>query len=282
MRISSLSLIAALALSTLSAPALAFDPDAVFARDAEPRTILRFGYKALKQGRIDDALGAFRFGAQKRDVAAQWKLGRMLQMGDGVARDDAAAYEIFNAIADRYASEAPLREDVPFVSHAVVSVGVYLLRGIEASGLISSPHDAESYFYRAAALYGDAEAQYRLGWLLRSDLLGHRQPGTAARWLKLASRKGHVHAQAELADMLMAGDGVRPNRVRALVLLAEARAKGGVTDVESRFTRVWDAASATEREQFAALADGQPAHSANTALGSTNRSALEQPVAVRD
>ena len=231
----------------------AFDPDAVFDKNEEPQTILRYGYTALKEGRVDDALGAFRYGAEKQDLAATWKLGRMLQLGEGVARDDASAFRIFIGIADRYVTQVPAPEDEPFVSHAIVSAGVYFLTGVPTAGQKPDVRAAEDHFYRAAALYGDAEAQFRLGWLLRSGRLGSPQGQAAARWLTLAARKGHAAAQSELGDMLFQGDGVRRNRVRGLYLMSKGSLSTRADSLRDRARAALAEATDAERSQLVGL-----------------------------
>ncbi len=203
-------------------PTFAFDPDKAFNGQDTPHIILKYGYNALKDGRHEDALGAFRHGAVKNHLQSQWKLARMMQEGLGVAEDHLSAYELFEKIADRYAEIPPNRYDKPYVSNSVVALGFYSLAGIEGTRVKRNPQMAEFHFHRAGALYGDAEAQYQLGRLYNSGLLGKKRPRHAARWLELASRKGHPDAQAVLGDMLFYGKGVRKNRVRALVYLTKA------------------------------------------------------------
>ncbi|MEL6967944.1 MAG: tetratricopeptide repeat protein [Pseudomonadota bacterium] len=205
--------------------AIAFDPNSTFKADDKPQTILRYGFDALQRGDMAGALGAFRFGAQRNDLAAQWKLARMFQVGEGVHKDPVTAFELFDKIADRYADRAPEGRDRAFVSHALVSLGRYHRKGIKQSKLPSNPRLAEFYFYQAAALYHDAAAQYELGRLYQSDLLGQSQPRLAARWYGLAARKGHSGAQGRLGEMLFYGQGVRRNPVKGLVYLSKATAK---------------------------------------------------------
>ena len=188
----------------------------------EPRTVLRFGFNALKRGNMEEAIGAFRFGAKRNDVAAQWKLARMLQKGAGLPRDDLAAYKLYAKIADRYMERAPSVNDMAYVSSAVVALGRYSLRGIKGTNIRHNPRRAEGHFFRAAALYKDPSAQYELGRLYRSDLLGVKQPRTAVRWFGLAARKGHARAQAQLGEMLFNGEGVRRRPVRGLVFMTKA------------------------------------------------------------
>ena len=216
--------------------ARAFDPDKVFGAEPEPHTILRYGYNALKEGRNEEALSAFRFGAVKNNLQSQWKLARMLQHGQGVARDPAAAYELYEKIADRYAEIPPNRNDLPYVSDAVVTIGMARLSGIEGTHIGADPQIAEFYFYRAAALYGDAEAQYQLGKLYSGTEVGPIRPRSAAGWFELASKKGHAGAQAELGQMLFYGKGIRKNRVLGLVYLTRAAA----SSARGKFSHIKD------------------------------------------
>ena len=241
------------ALGGATQTATAFDPDKVFSENEAPSSILRYGFDALKAGRTTDAIGAFRHGADKNHLASQWKLARMLQAGEGAPRDQWAAYQLFQKISDRFAEIPPNRHDRPYVSNSVVALGLYSLSGIEGTPIVRDPFLAEYHFTRAAAIYGDAEAQFQLGVLYNSEQLGRPQPRNAARWFGLASRKGHALAQAELGNMLFRGHGVRKNRVKGLVYLTKAAtrsAKRGVKRI--LFLRESAFASANEAQRNAA------------------------------
>ncbi|MEM9733247.1 MAG: tetratricopeptide repeat protein [Pseudomonadota bacterium] len=240
----------AVALATVPSQfAHAFDPDKTFKADDEPRTVLRYGFQALKQGKVSDAIGAFRFGAARNNVAAEWKLARMFQRGEGVPQDHAAAHELFYKIAMRYAENPPNRRDMPFVSHAVVSLGHYALTGIQGTAIAANKRRAEDYFYRAAALYKDPEAQYQLGLMYRSGVLGVVQARSAVRWFGLAARKGHGEARAQLGEMLFYGEGVRRSPVRGLVHMARGAARSGVGNAQSMLEKALSQASMVERRK---------------------------------
>ncbi len=213
--------------------AYAFDPEKTFSEDDEPRTILRFGFRAFKKGNFEDAIGAFRFGAEKNDLASQWKLARMLQSGSGLPKDDLAAYKLYSKIASRYIDKYPRRADLPYVASAQVALGRYALTGIKGSKVRASPRRAEDHFYRAAALYKDRNAQYELGVMYRRGLLGVKQPKSAVRWFGLSARKGHRGAQAELGEMLFYGEGVRSSPVRGLVFMSKALANSARSRVKT-------------------------------------------------
>ncbi len=241
-----------------SGSALAFDPDKVFAGDSEPRTVLRYGYNALQGGRVDDAVGAFTYGAEHKHVASEWKLARMYQKGEGVVRDDLAAYDMYRDIAGRFLDNQPTRFEMPFVASSIVTLGTYAMKGLEGR-VIADPRLAESYYYRAAALYHDAEAQYRLGKLYHSGAMGAVQKRGAVRWFGLAAKKGHTGAQAELGRMLFAGDGVRRRPVRGLVYLGRAAKGSPSEDVLKWRDDAFAKAAPEERESADAIIAGLPA-----------------------
>jgi TPR repeat protein len=249
--------IAALALSTLlgaGTVAHGFDPEKVFKPNEKPRSVFRFGFRAWKQGNMADALGAFRYGAEMNDLASQWKLAHMLQTGTGVERNHYAAYKLYAKIAGQFIDHAPRRGERGLVSHAVVSLGLYSLKGIKGTAVKANPRRAEDHFYRAAALYHDPVAQDQLGKLYRHGKLGVKQPRSAARWLGLAAKKGHPDAQAELGEMLFYGEGIRRKPVRGLVYLTRAAAGSALTGDERRIRKARKEAfaEATTEERNAA------------------------------
>jgi TPR repeat protein len=246
-----------LAIGTVG-PVHAFDPEKTFKEDDEPLTILRFGFMALKKGDLDDAIGAFRFGAEKNDLASQWKLARMLQSGSGLPKDDLAAYELYSKIAVRYSDVFPRNVDLPYVSNALVALGRYSLSGIVGTAVKAESRRAEDYFYRAAALYKDRDAQFELGLLYRHGRLGVKQPKSAVRWFGLSARKGHRGAQAELGEMLFYGEGVRRSPVRGLVYMSRAMANLARSDVDTigaMRAKAFAKASADERSAVDQIMD---------------------------
>ncbi len=236
-----------------STGAQAFDPEKVFQGNDEPHSILRYGYDALKDGRFEEAIGAFTFGAERDHVASQWKLARMLQIGDGGHRDDLAAYKLYLKIAKRFSDQPPSRSELAYVSSAITALGAYHLSGIKGSPIKPNASRAEGYFYRAAALYLDADAQYQLGKLYRGDRLGKPRPRSAVRWLGLSAKKGHALAQAELGEMLFYGEGVKRNAVRGLVFMTRATANSARQTLSNIRARQLDALTrASEAQRQAA------------------------------
>jgi len=80
--------------------------------------------------------------------------------------------------------------------------------------------------YRSRAERGEAEAQYRVGMMLRFGWGVERDAAGAAKMFRLAADQGHAQAQAELGTMLRLGRGVPEDPREAARLLRAAAAAG--------------------------------------------------------
>jgi hypothetical protein len=123
---------------------------------------------------------------------------------------------------------------VPPVRRGILAVTALLL----ASLAVAEPDEARTAFERedyvvAAALYrpraemGDAEAQYRLGMMLRFGWGVDKDAAAAAAMLRRAAEQNHPLAQAELGTMYRLGRGV-PEDAREAARLLRAAAGAGV------------------------------------------------------
>ena len=245
-----------------SAPGMAFDPLKVFKSDENPLAIMKFAYDAYKNGRKDEAVGAFRYAAEKNQLAAKWKLGRMYAIGDGVKRSEIAAFKLYREITDEYSDIRPKRQDRIFVSNAIVAVADYYRTGIAGTNIRPNIKRAVDYYIRAGALYGNDYAQYQLGRIYLDGKMGKPQPVQAARWLRAAGKKSHPAAQAVLGRMLFEGNGVRRRRVQGLMLMtmavgnsARGRVSGTLGWIAEWREKAFDKASQEERVEAVQLAD---------------------------
>lgn len=186
---------------------------------------LREGLNALSSGNSEMAVQALGYAAREGNVAAQWKLGRMYQDGEGVRRDDLKAYQHFSQIANRHADVSPDSPHARVVAQAFVALGGYHLAGIPNTRVKRDPTRATEMFHYAAAYFDDADAQYHLGRIFSEGAAGPRDLHQAARWFNLAAEKGHVPAQARLGQMLFNGDGVPRQGPRGLMWMQAAANK---------------------------------------------------------
>ncbi len=211
----------------LAGPALALDENkakdggSISLSDLTPGDALRVGTQFYYAGEKARAVDSLRFAAENGHPLAAWKLGRMYATGDGVAEDDVKAFEYFRQVATQYGDDSPTSPRAPFVASAFVALGTYYLTGINDSAIEPNVAKAREIFTYAASYFGDANAQYQLGALYLQDKAPNTQ--MAARWLKLAARKGHVDAQARLGELLYSSDFHGDSKVRGLMWLTIAR-----------------------------------------------------------
>ena len=112
--------------------------------------------------------------------------------------------------------------DAPFVADAFVTLGTYYQSGIPGQ-VDADPGRARRFFAYAASYFGDSDAQYSLATMFLQGEGGDQNARQAARWFKLAARKGHVGAQAEFGHMLYEGIGMDRRPVEGLMWLSIAR-----------------------------------------------------------
>jgi uncharacterized protein len=208
--------------------------------------LMRAGDTEAAQRSLEDA-------ARNGDVMAAWKLCRMYADGDGVQQNDFKAFECFRAIANSHADEATGTAEARFVANAFVALGNYYLTGIPNSEIKPDAVRAHEVFNYAASYFGDPDAQYHLGRMLRDGQGAPKDPKMAVRWLSLAASKGQYQAQAEFGAMLFKGQSVPRDAARGLMWLTLA--KDAATPKETWITDLYAAAvkQATEQERGVAL-----------------------------
>jgi TPR repeat protein len=238
-----------LAAITCGGAAEALDPD------LSPSEAFRSGYEAYKAGDAQTAVEALNFAAAKGHPGALWKLGRMYQTGDLVTEDDLKAMGLFAQVANEYADGNPRGPNAPFVANAFVRLGTYYRKGI--SGAVpADPVRARRYFNYAASYFGDPDAQYWLATMMLAGQGGDQNERQAARWFKLAARKGHVASQAEFGHMLYEGIGIERRPVEGLMWLSVARlSQPGDRTIQLRHEEAFSTAGEAERRQATAMAE---------------------------
>lgn len=213
--------------------AIAFDPEKVF-ENKKPSSskLFQFFFNARKNGQEEEAISALKYAADQGNSAAQWKLGRMYQIGDGVPKDPGEAFRFFEKIVVRYGDARPGTPEWQFTSSAMVALGHYYSSGIPESGIDSDPTRAQIMYTTAATYFGNPEAQFELA---RMYLDGENPAGDiiqAARMLKLAAATGHAGAEALLGKLLFEGDHLRRDPVRGLTMMMNAQRHATGQDVE--------------------------------------------------
>lgn len=249
----------------LAQPARALDPTAAPPADASPVEFFREGTRAYFAGDKAKAVDAYGFAADLGHPVAQWKLGRMYQEGDGVAEDDLKAFELFSEVANAHADDAPQSPQAPFVASAFVQLGNYYLNGIQNTAIEPNVARARELYTYAASYFGDADAQFQLARLYLEVDPAERDPKLAARWLKLAAKKGHHGAQALLGQMLVEGNGVKRNVIAGLMWLTVARNNAPTEDdwIRQEQEQAFSLASEKERRKATEMAESWISNNGN-------------------
>lgn len=253
-----------LSFGLLSAPAWALDgsttpPDQKIVPGRtykNAREALRIGVDDLHAGDAQSSVKALTYAAEGGEPLAQWKLGSIYAAGELVPRNDLLAYKYFEQLVDRFDEDDNDQRSLTAVANAFVQVGLYNLNGIPGSAVKPDPERAVELFEIAATRFGDADGQYHLARMFIEGAGGlDKDKLRAAKWLGLASEKGHRDAQAVLGHMLFRGDGVPRQAARGLMwlslagLTAKSPKDGWIRDLQSK-----DVASASDGERNAAAA----------------------------
>ncbi len=188
-----------------------------FAQSKEdPWSAFKLGYEAYQQGNKAEAVEAYKYAAESGVPGARWKLAHMYAAGDGVPRDDLAAFRMFEQIVLGGAEAES--QDESYVADAHVVLARYLTTGILGTPIRRDPVLARDLYLRAATFYGSPEAQFELGRMILDDQQETGRLKQAARWLQLAVKKGHNGAQALLGKIYFESG----RTVRGLAMLTGA------------------------------------------------------------
>jgi len=251
---------ALVALATLGAvgQAMAFD-DKVFddktgvKPQSSPWAVFQFGFSAYKSGHKEQAVEAYKYAAENGQIGATWKLARMYAEGDGVARDDYAAFKFFSEIVDQ--DVEPGSPEESYVSDALVALGDYLRKGIPGTPVEENDVAAQEYYMRAAANYRNPNAQFEIGRMFLKGEGGVKASvKQAGRWLQLAAEKGHAGAQATLGNLLFQSGKI----VRGLAMMTAALERAPAADqpwIRSMQEEAFAAAGEADRRTAISLAD---------------------------
>ena len=169
--------------------------------------------KSMNRG---NALVRLQIEAAQGDASAQFKLGMMYRIGEGVPENAAkAAVWLENAAAQGNAN-------------AQYNLGMMYDTG---DGVPIDPAKAMEWFQKAAE-QGDAKAQNKVGMMYA---IGDGVPmafDKAMEWFHKSAMRGYSNAQFNLGKMYATGDGVPKNATKAIEWFEKAAAQG---DVDAQF-----------------------------------------------
>lgn len=137
----------------------------------------------------------FKIAAEKGDVFAQYRLGRMHFRGEGVLRDyeEAIVWTQKSAEAGHPLAQFNLAR------------AYYYGEGVEADYI--KAHE----WYLKAAEQGDAVSQFRLGRMYYRGEGAYQDFAAASRWYRRSAEQGYEKAQRALAEMYLRSEGLPQN-----------------------------------------------------------------------
>lgn len=176
---------------------------AVAARPQSPHYVALLARALAAAGRRDDAIARYRDAAERGDLRAMTSLGLILEMGDGLPRDPAAAAALYARAADRGSPDG------------AINLAVMLITG---AGVPRDPDRAVALLAQASAA-GSALATYNLGVLAQQGLAG--PPAAALDRFRAAADLGEPRGYLAAAILLDEGRGVAPDPASAADMLLQ-------------------------------------------------------------
>lgn len=221
-----------LALSASVTSSYAFDASKIIKGDTASGQIFQYFFKFKKDGKQEEAVEVLKYAADKGNSAAQWKLARIYQTGDGVEQDELEAFLIFQKIAQQSTYAIPNTPNWQYGADAFVALGKYHYNGIQNTYVKPDEGKARIMFTTAAMVYRHPEAQFQLGRIQINNDKIYGQGRSGIRNLSLAYDKGHVGAEALLGYSIFEGVHTKYDPVRGLFMLGNAKRRASENDLE--------------------------------------------------
>jgi TPR repeat protein len=175
---------------------------------------LKEGLGAYDRAEYATALKELTPPAEEGNAKAQYRLGKMFNLGQGLPPDKKEAAKWFHLAAQQGLAEAQ------------GALGYLCLVG---EG-VSQNSELALEWTRKAAAQGDATAQFNLSVMYGERFGIKKSPAESLKWLRMAADQRHVEALNTLGALYEKGkDGSRRNLVFAYALFAASAAKGDAT-----------------------------------------------------
>jgi len=153
----------------------------------------------------DSVIAAVKRKAQAKDPDAQYTLGFMHLIGDGVQKNAAEEIRLYRAASGRNARAA------------------FLLSLMYQHGEGVNKNPAEAFrLMRLATRRDDPRAQYFLGTYYYQGFGTPVDRPSAVAWFRKSAKNGFAEAQLAYGMLLLSGDGVAQDRSRAIEWLSKA------------------------------------------------------------
>lgn len=212
--------------------AFASDVSQFITKDTTASEIIQYFFRLKEEGKPDVAVNVLKYAAENGNSAAQWKLARVYQTGDGVQKNPIQAFKIYKELADKSAYAAPNSESWQYAGHALLALGHYYKSGIPNSSIVPDKTKAKMMYTTSAHIYRLPDAQFELG---RMQIGNHKNPfevKLGIRNLGLAYQKGHPGSEAILGQMIFEGENMDRDPVRGLYMIGNAKCRARDNDLE--------------------------------------------------
>ncbi len=185
-------------------------PTALPAADLPSSSDLAEANAAYEQKDYQTALKGYLSAAGSNNSQAQYQLGYMYQLGQGVAQDYTAAVRWYTLAAGQGLKEAQLQ------------LGYLAQNGLGTQ----KNYDTALHWYRLAATQGSAPAQNQLGYLYQMGYGVKVNYAEALKWYKSAAEQGSVPAEFRIGHFYAEGLGVARDLGTARDWMVRAAAGG--------------------------------------------------------
>jgi TPR repeat protein len=148
--------------------------------------------------------------AKANDPVAQYRLGVLYALGQGVKQDYGQAAQLFLAAANGGVAEAQYNVAVMYS---------------EGMGVPRDPAQAMSWYQKAAA-QGNANAAFNLGVAYSNGIGVQQDIQEAVRWFRRAATAGVINAQFNLGVLYERGEGVPQSNTEAYAWYTAAASHG--------------------------------------------------------
>lgn len=188
---------------------------------SDSRSAYKQGISGYRQGNYEIAEPALRYAASHGVFAASYYLAKIYADHNGSHYDPGKSFRLFKKIVDQNRDVDP--DDIyraPIVAGSWTAIGRYVRTGLPAIGLKRDLATAVRYFYYAATMFDEEDAQFELARLQLTGSGGVKKAvPQALNWFAALARKGHAGAQAFLADLYWQGKYIKRNPEMALALI---------------------------------------------------------------
>ena len=196
-----------------------------FCKTAAPssrRALFQLGRAYAANGKLPDAIAAYRKAIDKGSSAAMVELGILYAAGSGVDKDEAQARKLFERAAE-----------------AGNPRGVTRLTALSSGGAAGPPADpaqARAMLAKAAEA-NSAEAQFQLGVMYAEGTGGPKDDVAARAMFEKAAAQGHAEALDWLGSFVLSGRG-GPQDTKAAKDYYEKAAALGNEDAKTALKRL--------------------------------------------